>query len=321
MNQSIPNLMRAMALLCASLLSATPTVAAMSSSWMTEIYQNRPNTKLNEILIPATHNSATSKMNLWSHREPGLPRVLNLVRPFVLSLSKCQFHSIYQQLIYGIRYFDFRISEKNGRFYLGHGLVSESFDEALHEIKQFTLKHPKEVVLLRVNISYWYKKKFGRIAARAQIENAKKYVKNLLGDHLLDFCHDVTFADFWDNHKSIVIVEEIAPAWSNAKDANTLHQKQTEHLQKYQPNKFNELCLILTPNLDPTMFLKPMFTFHEKCNTLSEFSKPVREAGLDWIDEWLAQGLKINIVSVDFDDLWPFASTLISINERGVNQN
>ena len=82
----------------------------LTAQWMQDLYASRPDTKLRDIIIPATHNSGTSRMNLFSRLAPGDTPLYELIRPSILTWSRCHFQSIYQQLIGGIRKFDLRVA-------------------------------------------------------------------------------------------------------------------------------------------------------------------------------------------------------------------
>lgn len=61
--------------------------------------------------------------------------------------SKTQNFNIIQQLNFGVRYFDLRISTGpiKDAFYFVHGLYSEQVENALWEFQMFLDTHPKEV--------------------------------------------------------------------------------------------------------------------------------------------------------------------------------
>ena len=126
----------------------------LTAQWMSDLYSHKPNTKLKNIIIPATHNTATSQINILSKIAPGDPYYYNFVRPIVYSWSKCQFLDVYQQLIKGIRKFDFRVAFLKNEPVLVHGLVSTTLKDVLLDIKKFIRKHPREIILIEYSI-YW----------------------------------------------------------------------------------------------------------------------------------------------------------------------
>ncbi|MGH7866219.1 MAG: hypothetical protein ACREP9_00980 [Candidatus Dormibacteraceae bacterium] len=76
--------------------------------------------------------------------------------------SKTQEYSIKGQLMYGVRYFDFRVKVDNGQFFAHHGLddarhnpyaqypveIPKSNGEIFYEISEFCNDHPGEVVIV-----------------------------------------------------------------------------------------------------------------------------------------------------------------------------
>ena len=98
-------------------------------------------TKLTEMTIPGTHNSAAYSYSA-SHF-----LCLEAAKLFVL----CQDWTIETQLNNGIRFFDVRLAANGGRLYMYHGqcYLNMIFGEFLDTVVSFLDGHPTEAVLVK----------------------------------------------------------------------------------------------------------------------------------------------------------------------------
>ena len=292
----------------------------LTAQWMTDLYRGKPSTKLRDILIPATHNSGSSKIHLFSSIAPGDPFFYHFARPFVYPWTRCQFQDIYQQLIHGIRKFDLRVTYKKNTPVLVHGFVGNTLEETALNIKRFIRKHPKEVILLEINIYEPFEKPLSASFEAQQKRRASTFLKSILKDHMLDYSRDRSFRDFWNASKSVMILEQNHSNWPNSRNTETLKQKIKNHLDQRRADYFHEISLTFTPKPNPSFFLKPRIplTMSRRHSALSIFSKPIRDIGLQWLDTWVQEGKKINIVATDFVGLWPFAKKIIALNRQKI---
>ena len=142
----------------------TTSILANHADWMAQI----PNTRvLNQLVIPGTHDAgtdtiiSTSKFSL-SNDDPlptWLEKISNflpvsLVRPIVAAWSKTQPLSIEEQLDSGVRYFDFRVCDFQSHFYFCHALLGTRLKQALQQLREFSIKHPTEIILCDFNHVY-----------------------------------------------------------------------------------------------------------------------------------------------------------------------
>ena len=102
-----------------------------SNNWMS-MYGDH---KINEVWIPGSHNSAMysipdSIINAW---------------------SICQTLTIYQQLMIGIRYLDFRVITIDNKVLIAHRFKGGQFKQYLQEIQTFLDEYPTEVIIIRVD--------------------------------------------------------------------------------------------------------------------------------------------------------------------------
>eukprot|EP00923_Selenidium_pygospionis_P052891 GHVN01091637.1.p1 GENE.GHVN01091637.1~~GHVN01091637.1.p1 ORF type:complete len:249 (-),score=55.57 GHVN01091637.1:34-780(-) len=107
-----------------------------------------------DITLPATHNSASHKLDTKQARlaHP----FWTLMKPMVQKFCACQEESIYRQLSLGIRFLDLRVLKHPGRDFTpfcGHGgICTVSLDEVLSEVYTFLNENTSEVVLVSVHI-------------------------------------------------------------------------------------------------------------------------------------------------------------------------
>ncbi|XP_004505772.1 uncharacterized protein [Cicer arietinum] len=138
-------------------------------NWMSNL--NPEKLKINMIVWPGTHDSATNKIGI-----PGISR------PF----AQCQYLSIYHQLVRGTRVFDIRVQEDRR---VCHGiLLTYSVDIVIKDIKKFLSETESEIIVLEVRTE---------IGHNDPLE-FDKYLEEQLGEYLIhqdDSVFDKTIAD------------------------------------------------------------------------------------------------------------------------------
>lgn len=83
---------------------------------------------LNDVVTVGSHDSGTLGM---------------------MPLAETQGHSFADQLKGGVRYFDIRVTEKNGELVIFHGPIKgQKFEKVLNEIKNFITSNPSEFLVL-----------------------------------------------------------------------------------------------------------------------------------------------------------------------------
>lgn len=112
------------------------------ADWMGYVKED---TLYRDIIIPATHNSGTVDSLVFGDATIGHLEVLD-----------CQQGTIYDQLMYGVRSFDFRITtnyDDTPRLVCTHGTgFGLYFDDALRDIARFLDEHPTEFVTMTVKL-------------------------------------------------------------------------------------------------------------------------------------------------------------------------
>lgn len=138
-------------------------------NWMSNL--NHHKLKINMIVWPGTHDSATNKIGI-----PGI------TRPF----AQCQTLSIYNQLVRGTRVFDIRVQE-NQR--VCHGIiVTYSIDIVIRDVKKFLSETESEIIILEVRTEFGHN----------DPPEFDKYLEENLGEYLIhqdDAVFDKTIAE------------------------------------------------------------------------------------------------------------------------------
>ena len=135
--------------------------------------------QLNEIALPGAHDAGTFSINFAKSTNvrlgsgEGISTPDNKPLKQLLSIgstfsnwAKTQERNTLEMLNDGIRYFDIRVCvDSKGVLMTCHGLYGASIDSILNDVKTFTDKNPREVVLLGFN--HFWERQF-------QIEKNKK---------------------------------------------------------------------------------------------------------------------------------------------------
>ncbi|KZV41109.1 1-phosphatidylinositol phosphodiesterase-related family protein [Dorcoceras hygrometricum] len=126
------------------------------ANWMS--FLNPDEIKINQIVWPGTHDSATNDI--------GIPL---LTRP----LAKCQSLSVYQQLRIGARVLDIRVQQDR---LVCHGiLVSYSVDVVFDDIKRFLNETCFEIMILEMRTEFGHK----------DPPDMAEYIEQQLGNYLI----------------------------------------------------------------------------------------------------------------------------------------
>lgn len=148
------------------------------ATWMTDNAAQLGNKQLNEIALPGTHDTGTysiaAKKSIIRPNENGgvtspdnkpIKQFLSIGSGFS-NWAKTQERTTLEMLNDGIRYFDLRVCvDSKGVLMTCHGLYGASVSSILDDVKIFTDKNPREVVLLGFN--HFWERQF-------QIERNKK---------------------------------------------------------------------------------------------------------------------------------------------------
>lgn len=315
-----------------SLILPLASLAVSPSEWMKELY-SRPGmreTRLIDVAIPGTHNSGTYGINLLSKLEPGESFFYLLLRPMVASWSRCQFRSVGQQLRDGIRYLDLRVAyNRRGVPLVVHGLVSVSLQSVISDVKRFVSAHPQEVVLIDATLSWGYKNSLAAPAVQGESEQQTKarqlrsLLKSQFEDVQLDYSPNLTFAHFWDEGKSVLLLDsdanQVMDYWPNSIHLEVVKSYLDSAFQNatYFPGDFfRNHQVIFSPPENPTFYFMPknLVVLFGNQNALSQLSLELRNAFPSMINDWKQKGYRVNIVTTDFYEKFNFIPEVIRLN-------
>lgn len=147
-------------------------IDASGENWLRKTLEKHPSFKqklLNEIVLPATHDSGASFVSFSLINQPsgitsipiktydlnlgrGFFNIEGIVEDFTITQS-----SIKEQLYLGVRDFDFRVFQpipiptKGGPYYLGHQFCTVPLEAAIAEINAFLEEHLQEIIRICVD--------------------------------------------------------------------------------------------------------------------------------------------------------------------------
>ncbi|KAL8543242.1 hypothetical protein ACS0TY_003960 [Phlomoides rotata] len=222
-------------------------------NWMSGF--NPDKIRINQIVWPGTHDSATDKI--------GIPLV---TRPF----AQCQSLSIYEQLITGARVLDIRVQEDRR---VCHGiLLSYSVDVVFNDVKRFLQETESEIIILEIRTEFGHD----------DPPDFDKYLEEQLGEYLIhqdDQVFNRTISELlpkrvicvWKPRKTPQ-AKSGDPLWSSGylKDnwidtdkPSTKFESNMKHLGEQQPaanrKHFYRVENTVTPQADnPVLCVKPV---------------------------------------------------------------
>ncbi len=207
------------------------------SDWMGDMDSQLRDLQVNHVIIPGTHDSGTYAISEAGLFAPDAPMIriatalkekhvnltavqlslaLNsspsLVKDFVSGWSRTQIRTISEQLSDGIRYLDLRATGNvtaGGDAYIAHGLFGDSLSEMIRQVRDFTVQHPKEVIVIEIS-------HFNAMSLDAH-HRLINDIENQLGPYLvsrerpdgtLAVHPNITFGELWDSGKRIFVIYE-----------------------------------------------------------------------------------------------------------------
>ncbi|XP_074646072.1 PI-PLC X domain-containing protein 3-like isoform X2 [Tubulanus polymorphus] len=287
--------------------------------WMTRlpaIVKNRP---LRSISIPGTHDSFAifDEMYLENNFIPDEYNkeeqfVMNLFRKEVKDWSVAQNMSATQQLIAGIRYFDFRIAYGYANktapldYYAGHGLLAGPVLQKLIEINTFLETRPGEVVILDFqaifNVSLPTYTILGnlihaifgsKIFPCSNLNPLNVSLQQLVSLNkrvLVLFKHPSSAAVFRDFCNRTIL----SNPWADTTELSTLLPFLTQHFNSRNKTMFYIVQGMLTPRLESVVSC-----IFSHCVTLETYAKSTNPALVDW----LKTKSDVNIVITDYSQI------------------
>jgi hypothetical protein len=312
-------------------------------SWMADLGSKLAGRKLNEILLPGTHDSGTYSIpptgsdlspdngQLYKWRVLLKLLQINIVGPIAKSIiagwARVQDRNITEQLEGGVRYFDLRLCGSGDDFYIVHGMWGAKIDKILDSVEAFIASHPKEIVLLDVN--HFYDADDARCCALAA------RISSRFGHRLVprDVKASAQLSTLWNSQQQVLVLFDNAAAvnayatiwpsaasfvagqpWnddrviSDVKAISTFLDEELKELEKNRPgnpDRFTRIGATFTTNNMTTLGYGHLYKVTE--TTAPEVMK--------WL---LAHGSSsaLNIVNTDFFELASQVDTIVSQNLR-----
>jgi hypothetical protein len=307
-----------------------------NANWMSELAKVNPDAKLRDMVIPGSHDSASSsigKLKLFS------------------AVGRTQNVTVAEQLSRGARYLDIRIAGVKGgaasEVIIVHGCLSGgNLVDVVPQISSFLNEHPGEFIFIELV------HEFGRDFSAEQKKFALDYLKDQLGDKLytrndcMHLMNRTTLQQLQDQSVQVCVLLHprmfgfqlgsteftdvhvaehygffhsgrwMRSQWHNTKDPSSLLNWNLEEVQKYATNKSVILNnqFVLTPGVGGAMDVVKLLVGLASLRPVS-FAANLYQR--DVMDDFLREHADEawNIVMMDFLDLAPaLVSFMISLN-------
>ena len=307
-----------------------------NNDWMSKLDANK---KLRDVVIPGTHNSASSTISKWA---------------LFSGVAACQNLTVHQQLNEGARYLDVRICGHKDDIVISHGIVKGGkLSDVVDEVEAFLCDNPKEFVIVEIKdetpmtssqkhqvlhliqstfgermITYtdlqtWFQLKqvtMGDIRRRQK--NVLILIHNSFCFHRQGIEYDMNMVanEFACFHNSTLLHDK----WHNTTNSSDLmHRNLTHlrHLSRYDRDYMICNQLVLTPQPPRNLFDTVRLLFGLKSLQPISLAKQLYQKE-DVLHCFVRDrpGLHWNIVSLDFIDCCPrFINFLIEINSSRSN--
>lgn len=304
------------------LISTNLYAQKITANWMERLYQDYPDTKLRDIIIPGTHDSATHEINKKSPFPEDAPKFFKIAKRTVANMSKTQKNDIYVQLLRGSRYLDLRVTDYKDKLYIVHGMISVDLETVLKDIRKFSNLYPREIII--VDFQKMPKPKFHQELHQL----IQKYLGNSLYFRKID-PNKLTFEHLWRRGRSQLAVMNsldfpnkyhgyfnrdnfLKSDWANTTDENILKNKLKNSFKNQDLKKFHVGYFTLTPN---SKFIAKGIFAKRRYNIFRLNEKIFNSPGI-WLPKWKKEGIKMNIVAVDFEGHSNLVGTILRLNKE-----
>lgn len=323
------------------LITGLPAYGDISkANWMEQLYKDRADTRIRDMVIPASHDSGAYALSSSSDIAPGETEWYNLAKGIVAVWGNTQNQNAYDQLNGGIRSLDLRVLHHKGQPVIVHGLVSVSLETMLIDIKRWVNEHPKELVILEFAKNP---------VTAAEQDNMHQLVMRYLGDRVLTNAYapsTFTLADAWQAEKNVVLLTNASHLnqsynewWSagaylegvygDTTSISSLHASlingrgNRPGLENQNPDKWHNISITFTPAADAIsrgVFggLIDAFSREDTPRNLWELTQQLKFAAAEWIPGWIAEGKQVNFVSADFYQETKIVEVAIAMNSPDV---
>lgn len=323
----------------ATAISGTAVAADISTpDWVSQVYQDRGDTTLRQMVIPGTHDSATYNFSSSSDLAPDANSIYGAAKGVVADWGKTQSYNIYDMLQMGIRHFDLRILKHEGQFVNVHGLVGMSMPDVLAQVRQFSEEHPQEPIILEV----------AKTPSAGDMSDLLDLFDQYVGDRKPDAnkaLANTTLNELWaddaDGTANNVIViwasgssygeergyfgsSQLEGTWADTENSGDLYNRLLNGW-----NRNGRIYKGLTNAPQDKLFYSA-FTFTPKDSTIIEDVLNIFSSGSildwtrdwmrsylgDWVSGWEKQGIRPNIMTADFFEYTAMVPMAIRLNTQ-----
>ncbi|CAL1291909.1 unnamed protein product [Larinioides sclopetarius] len=269
---------------------ATSTCLRTHPRWMAEGGDHLSGLRLSGIMIPGSHDSGS----FFFGRE---------LEPFS-KYKYAQEVSIFNQLVYGLRYFDLRVGHYGGEFYINHNFLrtDHTVRSVLDQVQKFLILSPKEIVILDFHN---FPHGFHSDGIHLKLQNL---IDSVLGPFLVPFTEEfenATIGHLWRSGRNVLVSYDsptraaffpdsfwpsIPRAWGNKQTAEELKAYFREFFENPAPQGLWASMAEITPNTR-TILLHPE-------SGLRVLAEEVNRNVTRWFRDFYWQ--KANIVATDY---------------------
>ena len=296
--------------------------------WMTELGEKIEGKMLRELVLPASHDAATYGITASSDFSPDWPadERSEFRQSFAPEWLKAQVMDVRRQLRAGYRCFDLRVAKWKEDFWICHGMYSVKLFDVLNEIENFSRNNSQEIILLLI----WQPDKRVTMTAK-DYEELQARLKDTFKDLLAPYSSlgvDAEVQQFWNAGTPIVIFydyDQADPAlWKKSETLVTLYDETRFHSAS-SVRTYCEEVVIPNPNNDKMFWDLPLILTVDFCNTSDLIDKTLKGGLAAWtsesavsefVDFYQTQSAKLNLIAVDYINLYPLVRWAIRKNSE-----
>lgn len=325
-----------MSLLAAGFLTNAHGQEYSTADWVNQVYEQRGETTLRDMVIPGTHDSATYNFSSSSDLAPDANAIYGAAKGVVSDWGKTQSYNIYDMLNMGIRHFDLRILKHEGEFVNVHGLVGMKMNDVLAQVKTFADQHPNEPIILEV----------AKTPDGSDMPSLLDLFDQYIGDRKPDASQSLAtttlnqlWADDSDGKNNNVIViwasgssygeqrgyfgsSQLEGTWADTESSGDLYHRLLNGwnrngriyngLKNAPSDKLFYSAFTFTPK-DSTI-IEDVFNIFSSGSILGWTRDWMRSYLGDWVSGWEQQGIRPNIMTADFFEYTAMVPMAIRLN-------
>ena len=317
-----------------STASAAEDVNYTTSDWIGQVYQDRGDTTLRQMVIPGTHDSGTYSITSDSDLAPDGSWIYNLAKVEAQGWSKTQNYRFSDMLSMGIRHFDLRILKHEGTFVAVHGLVGAPLTEMLNDVKVFADAHPKEIIILEVaktpdssdmpSLLDMFDTYVGERKPDNSIPLANLTIDQMWADDANDGKNNsivVLWASgsSWGTDRGYFAGDQLTGTWADTTSSGDLYHRLENGWVR------NGRTYLGLKNAPTDKLFYSAFTYTPQTsditnglfnnNSIKSWVKDYQRAQVgEWLPGWIAKGYRPNILTADFFEFHALVPIAIKLN-------